>query len=148
MKVSLLYKKPLSIVPSTGLFTLRPFTSRAGKSWRLFLLPGNRSTNNTMGNIKKKGVASPGRGFRLHPDVIAQTMGDSTFLLLHVGTGHFYEMNKSATRLWELLAEGKDLKQVQNQMLLEYDISAAKLEKEFAKTLAILEKEKLIIGDE
>ena len=112
------------------------------------MLPENDVCIKIMGNSKKEQAVLPGPDFRPHPDVVAQNMGDSTFLLLHLETGHFYELNKTATRFWELLTEGKDLEQIQKQLLLEYDVRPTHLKKEFARTLASMKKKKLIVGDE
>lgn len=84
---------------------------------------------------------------RPNPDVIAQSMGQ-TVVLLHLGTDRFYELNRTAARLWELISGGYDLVQVQEQMLLEFDVNADQLANELDSILTSMKDEKLVIPDD
>ena len=84
-----------------------------------------------MSAIERIGIDStpPAPHLRPNDDVIAQHMGDGV-VLLHLRTNHFYELNRTASRFWELLSAGYDLAQVQEQMLHEFDVDAAQLASE------------------
>jgi hypothetical protein len=64
-----------------------------------------------------------------HPDVIARRLGRE-MMLLHLGTNHFYELNHSGGRLWELIAAGHSRTAVAQQLLQEFDVHSEQLDSE------------------
>lgn len=101
----------------------------------------NQLMNSMQGGIMTN---SNGLGLRPNPDVIAQNMGH-TVVLLHLGTDRFYELNRTAARLWELISEGYELTQIKEQMLLEFDVNAEQLANELESILSSMKNEKLVI---
>lgn len=96
--------------------------------------------------MKSQSITSAGPvelHLRPNPDVIAQNMGN-TVVLLHLGTDRFYELNRTAARLWELISGGYDLIQIREQMLLEFDVNAEQLESELESILASMRNENLV----
>ncbi len=89
------------------------------------------------------GSTPPDSHLRPNSDVMAQRMGDET-VLLHLRTNRFYELNRTAARLWELLGAGHDLGQIQEQMLREFDVDAAQLAGEIEDILAAMKDEDLV----
>jgi hypothetical protein len=84
---------------------------------------------------------------RPHPDVIVQSIGDE-IVLLHLRTDQFYELNRTAARLWDLLSAGYTPVQIKEQMALEYDIDPARLGGEIAAMLSELKKKDLVVAYE
>jgi coenzyme PQQ synthesis protein D (PqqD) len=78
-----------------------------------------------------------------HPDVIAQRIGEEV-ALLHLKTNRFYELNRTAARLWELLGTGYDLANIHAQLLLEFDVHPAQLTSDLESILASLRAENLV----
>jgi hypothetical protein len=91
-------------------------------------------------------TASNGIRVRPNPEVIAQNMGQ-TVVLLHLGTDRFYELNRTAARLWELINGGYDLIQIQHQMLREFDVNAEQLKSELESILTSMKNEGLMSTD-
>ncbi len=80
---------------------------------------------------------------RSHPDVIAQRMNDKV-VLLHLGTNRFYELNSTGARLWDLLSAGHSVVEIQQQLLLEFDVEPARLDAEIAAILTSLQEKDLV----
>ena len=74
-----------------------------------------------------------GPSWQISPDVIFQRIGDQG-LLAHMNTNRVFELNRTATRLWELLAEGLDQAQIQQQMSEDFEVNETQLTEEI-KTL-------------
>ena len=79
-----------------------------------------------------------------HPDVITQRLGDDV-ILLHLETDRFYQLNHTAARFWELLSTGKDLREIQDQMLQEFHVDAEQLMHEITSLITSLKEENLVI---
>lgn len=97
----------------------------------------------------QSGIIATPNGLRLrpNPEVIVQNMGD-TVVLLHLGTDRFYELNRTGARAWELISSGYDLIQIQEQILLEFDVNADQLANELESILTSMKDEKLVIPDD
>ena len=87
--------------------------------------------------------------FRLkpNPNVLFKRLGDE-MVLFNLDTDHFYELNGSAARFWELLAAGNDTAQVGDQMREEFAVDPDQLASEAEALLASLRREDLISTDE
>lgn len=77
------------------------------------------------------------------PDIIARRLGDET-VIVHLGTNRIYELNSTATRLWELLAEGNHLPAARAQLLAEFEVDEATLDSEIRPALDRLLTEGLL----
>src|SRR5437879_3166159 len=82
-------------------------------------------------------------GYRPHPDVIVQRLGEE-IMLLHLESNRFYELNRTGARLWELLAAGCDGAQIQQQMQQEFEVDPAQLTNEIDQLLSLLSREELV----
>jgi hypothetical protein len=76
---------------------------------------------------------------RLEPsaDVVAQRVGDE-IVLVDLRTNRMYDLNRTAGRLWELLVARPSLSGVHAQLLQEFAVEPAELEREITATLAAL----------
>jgi Coenzyme PQQ synthesis protein D (PqqD) len=92
---------------------------------------------------KKTSTISQRQSLKVNPDVLFQRL-ENDAVLLHMKTDRFYNLNRTGTRLWELLSEGYDLVRIQEQMLREFDVEPAILEKEIKDMIVSLEKEDLV----
>lgn len=84
---------------------------------------------------------------RPHPDVIAQLL-DGEMVLLHVHTNQFYELNGTASRMWQLLQDGLTPAQIRQHMLDEYDVQPEQLECEMLTMLQVLYERELVVTNE
>jgi hypothetical protein len=82
-----------------------------------------------------------------NPNVLFKRLGDE-MVLFNLDTDHFYELNGTAARFWELLSSGQEAKQVNAQMLDEFVVEPEQLSREAEALLASLRKENLVINDE
>lgn len=80
---------------------------------------------------------------RPNPDVLGQRIGD-TMLLINLQTDRMYELNYTATRLWELLNEGFNPSQIQQRLAEEFDADSSSIADEVSHLLSLLIKEALI----
>jgi hypothetical protein len=90
---------------------------------------------------------SPLNSVRANPNVLFRRIGDE-MVLFHLDTDHFYELNGTAARFWELLQAGQDPTQVREQMTREFAVDPDQLASESQAFLASLLQENLISADE
>ena len=88
-------------------------------------------------------IAQSGSAIRPNPDVIAQRM-EAKMVLLHLRTNRFYELNGTAARIWELLVEGYDLDQIQDQMFIEFEVDPEQLASQLGDLIDSLKSEELV----
>lgn len=91
----------------------------------------------------EKEASLTGRSLKINPDVLFQRL-ENDAVLLHMKNDRFYNLNRTGTRLWELLSEGQDLVHIQEQMLKEFDVEPAALQKEIKDLIVSLQKEDLV----
>ena len=82
-----------------------------------------------------------------NPNVLFKRLGNE-MVLFNLDTDHFYELNGTAARFWELLSSGQEANQVSAQMLDEFVVEPEQLSREAEALLASLRKENLVINDE
>ena len=82
-----------------------------------------------------------------NPNVLFKRLGDE-MVLFNLDTDHFYELNGTAARFWELLSAGQEATQVREQMLDEFVVDPDQFAHEAEALLASLRKENLVIKDE
>lgn len=69
--------------------------------------------------------------FSFAPDVLAQEVGDE-LVLLDLKSGTYFGLDPIGSRIWRLIGEGKNLSEVCEKLLGEYDVSSAELERDAA----------------
>ena len=84
---------------------------------------------------------------RPNPNVLFKRLGDE-MVLFHLDTDHFYELNGTAARFWELLHSGQTTSEVRQQMLEEFAVDPDQFAGEVEALLTSLQQEDLISVDE
>lgn len=84
---------------------------------------------------------------KTNPNVLFRRLGDE-MVLFHLETDHFYELNGTAARFWELMAAGHDATQIRQQMLEEFAVDSDEFDAEAEAFLASLRQKDLIGDDE
>ncbi|HYR76607.1 MAG TPA: PqqD family protein [Pyrinomonadaceae bacterium] len=82
-----------------------------------------------------------------NPNVLFKRLGDE-MVLFNLDTDHFYELNATAARFWELLSAGHDSLAVREHMLQEFAVDPEKFASEAETLVASLQKENLVCVDE
>jgi hypothetical protein len=82
-----------------------------------------------------------------NPNVLSKRLGEE-MVLFNLDTDHFYELNGSAARFWELLNAGHDAAEVSQQMLSEFEVDPDQLASEAEALLASFRQEGLVTVDE
>ena len=85
----------------------------------------------------KSTTGTDSRRYRVSQDVIARRMGKKT-ALVHLVTNQVYALNRTGTRLWELLGEGLSLEEVEEQLAGEFEIDRDRLAVEIEEALSKL----------
>jgi hypothetical protein len=94
-----------------------------------------KSKQSTPGNVKP------------NPNVLFKRLGDE-MVLFHLDTDHFYELNGTGARFWELLSAGHDAVRVRDHMLDEFAVDPDQFAREAEALLASLRREDLVSTDE
>ena len=84
---------------------------------------------------------------KTNPNVLFKRLGDE-MVLFNLDTDHFYELNGTAARFWELLNAGHDTDDVCRQMVAEFSVDDNQFAREAEVMLASFQQENLIISDE
>jgi len=79
-----------------------------------------------------------------NPSVVARRLGEET-VLVHVDTNRIYNLNATATRLWEMTRTGLTASQIRAILETEFDVDGATLEREIDGTLAQLVEHGLLL---
>jgi hypothetical protein len=77
------------------------------------------------------------------PDVIVQRTGEE-MIVVHLGTSCVYDLNRTSTRLWEMLTEGRPRHEAEAELLREFAVDAGALAREVDATLAHLTEQDLL----
>ncbi len=83
---------------------------------------------------------------RVNPDVTVQRIGDDA-VLIDLGTNEIYEMNRTSARMWELLAQGLDVEEIERRLGIEFEIGADALKAEMDRFLTTLLEAKLVVQE-
>lgn len=62
----------------------------------------------------------------ISPDVISQEVSGET-VILDLGSEHYFGLDETGTRIWQLIEQTGDLQAVYTQMLAEYEVEAEQL---------------------
>jgi hypothetical protein len=81
-----------------------------------------------------------------NPNVISRRLGDE-MVLFHLETDHFYELNGTAARFWELLSESNDGERIHERMIAEFAVDPADFVSEAEVLLTSLRNEDLVLVD-
>jgi hypothetical protein len=95
----------------------------------------------------KEMTNSGGKSWRPTPDTIAKRLGE-TVVLLNLQNDCFFELNSTASRLWELTTSGLDRQEVMEQMLSEFDVDQANFVIEYNELLESMQKRGLVEIDD
>ena len=82
--------------------------------------------------------------FQIDPETVANRMGDQV-VLVHLGTDRIFELNSTAARIWDLLVDGRDQKEIEQLLCEEFQISQDLANQKTEELLASLIAEKIII---
>jgi hypothetical protein len=80
---------------------------------------------------------------RVNPAVTSQRIGDDA-VLIDLRTNEIYEMNRTASRMWQLLGDGLDVDQIGSRLEAEFDIEIEELQRQIDSFLATLLDAKLV----
>jgi hypothetical protein len=69
--------------------------------------------------------------------VMARQVGDET-VILDLASGTYYGLDAVGARIWQLLSEGKNLAQVCEAMLAEYEVGREEFERDLDDLLKVL----------
>jgi hypothetical protein len=83
---------------------------------------------------------------RPQPDVVSRRMDEQT-VLVNLRTNRIFELNRTGARFWELLGDESSESQIVEQLLGEFDVPQAELEREVAGLIDSLLEEGLISSD-
>ena len=75
------------------------------------------------------------------PNAVARQVGDET-VILHLGSGTYFGLDAVGARIWQLIGEGKNLQEIRDVVLDEYDVSRENLERDMDMLIKdLLEKD-------
>ena len=89
-------------------------------------------------------MTEPPQRYTPRADLVARRLGDE-MVVVHLGSSRIFELNATATRLWELLVEGHDLDAARRRLGAEFAVDDATLAAEIARTVAELTREGLLV---
>jgi hypothetical protein len=70
-------------------------------------------------------------------DVVGRRLGDR-FVLVNLRTNRIYELNETASALWELLESGTDVSELEAKVSERYDVEPEKLRDEIDSLMRLL----------
>ena len=78
-----------------------------------------------------------------NPEVIAKRL-DQAAVLVHIPTNRIFELNKTGTRVWELLGQGLDPDHIVRQLVQRFEVEPGRAADAVASFLAQLRTEGLL----
>ena len=66
------------------------------------------------------------------PQVMTRTVGEEV-VVLDLASGTYFGLDPVGARIWELMADGKNLGEICDQMLEEYDVTREELERDILR---------------
>ena len=73
----------------------------------------------------------------INPDAVGRRL-DDRYVVVNLQTNRIYELNSTASVLWELLDEGVEARDLEGVMRERYDVEPAELRREIDGTLRTL----------
>ena len=80
---------------------------------------------------------------RIAEDVIGEVL-DGEAVLLHLKTGQYYTLNRSGTRIWQLIEQHGTLERVKSALCSEFDVTGDTAQSDIAELVARLESKGLL----
>ena len=74
---------------------------------------------------------------RVRPDVVGRRLEDR-FVLVNLRSNRIYELNSTATILWELLDKGVEDSELESRMLEHFEVEPAELRRDIDATMHAL----------
>ena len=81
--------------------------------------------------------------YLISPDAVANRMGDQ-IVVVHVGTDRIFELNSTAARIWDLLSEGHDRKEIERMVSQEFKVPENLASRQIEDLLNSLVSEQII----
>jgi hypothetical protein len=66
------------------------------------------------------------------PQVMTRTVGEEV-VMLDLAGGTYFGLDPIGARIWELMADGKTLGEIRDQMLAEYEVTPEELERDILR---------------
>jgi hypothetical protein len=85
----------------------------------------------------------PNAIIEVSPDVIAQRLGDET-ILVHLDTNLMFDLNRTASRLWELAQSRLSRRQIEEILCQEFLVDREELACEVGQLLRLLRERELV----
>jgi hypothetical protein len=85
--------------------------------------------------------------FRISPDAIASRVTPDEMVLVQLQSDQIYVLNRTAARVWELLADGCDRAEIERRLLAEFQVAEDVLAAQIGQLLTSLEDQQLIHRD-
>jgi len=79
------------------------------------------------------------------PDVVGRRL-DDRFVVVNLRTNRIYELNRTASALWELLEEGTDVSQLEAKMRERFDVAPDELRREVDQVMRRMTDAGLVIA--
>jgi hypothetical protein len=83
-------------------------------------------------------------GLRPNSEVVSRKLGDR-LVVVDLRTSRIYELNRTASRLWELLEAGSDRTEVEDALVEEFDGERSVVSRDIDQTIAKLSAEGLVV---
>lgn len=85
--------------------------------------------------------------FRLGSDTAVEHLGDEV-VLIHLKTDRLFVLNRTGARIWELLADGHEVTEIERQVLREFEATQGEVAADVRSLLESLQREQLISPDD
>jgi hypothetical protein len=85
--------------------------------------------------------------FRPGSDTAVEHLGDEV-VLIHLKTDRLFVLNRTGARIWELLAGGHAVTEIERRLLDEFDATRDEVAADIGSLLASLQSEQLISPDD
>ena len=82
--------------------------------------------------------------FTIPNQVMARTVGDET-VILDLASGTYFGLDPVGARVWQLIGEGKELAEICETMLEEYEVATERLQADVMRLAAELAERNLIV---
>lgn len=81
--------------------------------------------------------------FDIPPTVVARMVGDEV-VILDLNGGTYFGLDPVGARIWELIGEGWPLSRICEVMLVEFDVTQERMERDLLQLVEALREEKLV----
>ncbi len=80
-----------------------------------------------------------------HPEVLARRIDRDVLVLVHLETNRIFTLNRTGSRVWELLVAGGAADEVERSLAEEYEVGPEQLHQEVTETVDLLLREQLVV---